>query len=77
MYDSDFPIKNCSVTRKQDKLYVKECMALTIDLKGMFGLCTFGSSYNLDGREFVCFNVDLVLLEIISPLISWCFVLLY
>ena len=55
------------------KLYVKECMALTIDLRGMFGLvCTFGSPYNLDGREFVCFNVDLVLLEIISPLVSWC-----
>jgi len=48
-------------------------MALTIDLRGMFGLvCTFGSPYNLDGREFVCFNVDLVLLEIISPLVSWC-----
>jgi len=37
--------------RKQAKLYVGECMALTIGLRGMFGLCTFGSPYSL-GKRF-------------------------
>ena len=37
-------------------------MALTISLRGMFGLCTFGSPCSLGGRGFVSFNVDLVLL---------------
>ena len=61
MCDSDFPVRGCSVcARKWDKLYIGECMALTFGLRGMFGLCTFGS---LDGRGFVGFNVDLVLLE--------------
>ena len=47
---------------KRDKLYVGECIALTISLRGMFGLCIFDSPYSLDGRRFVGFNVDLVLL---------------
>jgi len=34
-------------------------VALTIGLSGMFGLC---SSYSLDGRGYIDFNVDLVLL---------------
>ena len=37
-------------------------MALTISLRGLFGLCTCISPYSL-GRVFVGFNVDLVLLE--------------
>ena len=37
-------------------------MALTIGLRGMFGLCTFGNPYSRGGRGFVGFNVDLVLL---------------
>ena len=40
-------------------------VALTIDLKGMFGLCTFSSSYSLGERGFVGFNVDLILLEML------------
>jgi len=37
--DSDFLVRGCSVcARKWDKLYVGECMALTIGLSGMFGL---------------------------------------
>ena len=60
--DSDFP-GYCSVyVRKQDKLYVGKCMALTIGLSEMFGLCTFGSPYSFGGRGYVGFNVDLVLL---------------
>ena len=39
-------------------------MALTIRLRGMFGLCTFGP-YSLGRRGFVGFNVDLVLLGIL------------
>jgi len=36
--DSDFPVRDYSVcARKRDKLYVGECMALTIGLKGMYG----------------------------------------
>ena len=63
MCDSDFPVRGCSVcARKWDKLYIGECMALTFGLRGMFGLCTFGSPYSLGGRRFVDFNVDLVLL---------------
>ena len=43
MCDSDFPVTGCFIcARKRDKLYVEKCMALTIDLRGMFGLCTFG-----------------------------------
>jgi len=62
--DSDFLVRGCSVcTRKQDKLYVGECMSLTIDLRRVFGLCTFDSPYNLGGNGFVGFNVDLVLWE--------------
>ena len=61
--DSDFPVRDCKVcARKRDKLYVGECMALTIGLRGMFGLCTFGNPYSRGGRGFVGFNVDLVLL---------------
>ena len=57
MCDSDFSVRNCSVcASKRDKLYVGECMALTISLRGMFGLYTFGSPYSLGGRD----NVDLV-----------------
>ena len=53
--------RGCSVcAKKRDKLYVGECMALTIGLRGMFGLCTFDSPYNLSGRGFVDF--DLILL---------------
>jgi len=48
--------------RKRDKLYVGECMALTICLRRIFGLCTFGNPYSLGGRRFVSFNVNLVLL---------------
>ena len=59
MCDSDFPVKGCSVcARKRDKLYVGECMALTIGLRGMFGLCTFSNPFSLGGRGFVGFNVD-------------------
>ena len=37
MCDSDFSVRNCSVcARKRDKLYVGECIALTIGLRGMF-----------------------------------------
>jgi len=39
-------------------MYVGECIA--IGLRGMFGLCTFDSPYNLGGRGFVGF--DLILL---------------
>ena len=40
--DSDIPVKGCSVCAvKRDKLYVGECMALTIGPRGMFGLCIF------------------------------------
>ena len=61
--DSDFPVRGCSVcARKRNKLYVGECMALTIGLREMFDLCTFDSPYSLGGRGFVGFNVDLVLL---------------
>ena len=41
MCDSDFPVRDCSVCGS-GKLYVEESMALTIGLRGMFGLCTFG-----------------------------------
>ena len=36
-----------------------------IGLRGMFGLCTFGSPYSLGERGFVGFNVDLDLLEML------------
>jgi len=82
MCDSDFSIKGCSVcARKRDKLYVRECMALIIGLRGMFGLCTFNSPYS-----FVDFNIDLVLLGILlffhqdlvlHDYISWIFVKLF
>ena len=49
----------------RDKLYVGECMALTISLSGMFGLCTFDNPYSLGGRGYVDFNVDLILLGIL------------
>jgi len=63
MCDSDFPVRSCSVyAKKRDKLYVGECMTLTIGLSGMFCLCTFGNPYSLGGKGFVDFNVDLVLL---------------
>jgi len=81
MCDSDFSIRGCSVcARKWDKLYVGECMALTIDLRGMFGLCTFSSPYSFSGKGFVSFNVDLVYWECcFSPLErgSWCSMQLY
>ena len=51
-----------SVWAWKRELYVGECMALTISLRGMFGLCIFGSPYSLSGTRFVGFNVDLVLL---------------
>ena len=35
-------MRGCNVCAR-DKLDVGECMALTIGLNGMFGLCTFGS----------------------------------
>ena len=60
MSNSNFSVKGCSIyARKRDKLYVREFIALTIGMRGMFGLCTFGSSYSLDGRGFVSFSVDL------------------
>jgi len=40
-------------------------MALTIGLKGMFGLCIFDSPCSLGGRGFVSLNVDLILLEML------------
>ena len=61
MCDSDFLVRSCSVCARKRKLYVGECMALTIGLSGMFGLCTFGSPYSFGGRGYVGFNVDLVL----------------
>ena len=66
MCNSDFPVRGCSIcARKRDKLYIGECIALTIGLKGMFDLCIFGSPYSLGGRGFVGFNVDLVLLSML------------
>ena len=51
MCDSDFPVRSCSVcARKRDKLYVGECIALTIGLRGMFYLYTFGNPFSLGGR---------------------------
>jgi len=48
-------------------------MALTIGLRGKFSLCTFGSPYNLGGKKFVSFNVDLVLLRmLLFSLEFWC-----
>ena len=69
MCDSDFSIKGYSVcARKRNKLYIGECMALTIGLRGMFDLCTFSSPwwYNLGGSGFVGFNVDFVMLIFIG-----------
>jgi len=60
MCDSDFSVGYSVCARKRNKLYIGECMALTIGLRGMFDLCTFGSPYNLGGSGFVGFNVDLV-----------------
>ena len=58
MCDSDFLVRDCNVcAKKRDKLYVGECMALTIGLRGMFGLCTFSNPFSLGGRGFVGFNV--------------------
>ena len=65
------------MVRKRDKLYVGECMALTIGLRGIFGLCIFDSPYSLGERGFIGFNVDLVLLGMLFPLGSWCSVRLY
>jgi len=54
--------RDCSVcAKKQNKFYVRECMALTIGLSEMFGLCIFGNPYSF-GRGFVSFNVNLILL---------------
>ena len=82
MCDSDFSMRGCSVcARKRDKLY-GEYMALrsmAIGLRGMFGLCTFDSPYNLDGRGFVGFNVDLVLLGMLlfsSRILVFCTIVL-
>jgi len=37
MCDSNFPVKGCNVcARKRDKVYVGECMVLTIGLRRMF-----------------------------------------
>ena len=48
MYDSDFPMRGSICARKRDKLYIEECMVLTIGLRRrMFGLCTFDSPYSL------------------------------
>ena len=61
MCDSDFPVRGYSVcVGKRDKLYVGECI---IDLRGYLVCMTFGSPYSLSEREFVDFNVDLILLE--------------
>jgi len=50
---SNFPMRGCSVcARKRDK-YIEEYMELTISLRGMFGLHTFGNPYSLGGRGFV------------------------
>ena len=41
-------------------------MALTIGLRGMFGLCNcFDCLYSLNERGFVGFNVDLILLAML------------
>ena len=51
MCDSNFPLKGCNVcARKRDKVYVGECMVLTIGLRRMFGLGTFDRKYSL-GRK--------------------------
>ena len=60
MCNSDFLIMGCSA-RKRDKLYVGKYIVLTISLRWMFDLCTFGNPYSLGGRGFVGFNVDLIL----------------
>ena len=65
MCDSDFSVRSYSVCPRKRELYVGEYMALTIGLREIFGLCTFGSPYSFGGRGFVGFNVDLVLLEIL------------
>ena len=66
MCDSDFPVRSCSVcARNRNKLYVGECMALTIGLREIFGLCTFDSPYSLGGRGLGSFNVNLVLLRML------------
>ena len=73
-------MRDCSVcARKRNKLYVGECMVLTIGLSGMFDLCTFGSSYSLGERGFVGFNVDLVLLRMLlfsTRIIVFCAIIL-
>jgi len=54
-------------------------MALTISLRETFDLCTFVwlSPYSLDGRKFVGFNVDLILLGMLlfSTLVFYAIVL--
>jgi len=40
-------------------------MALTIGLRGMLALCIFGRPYSLGGREFLGFNVVLIMLEML------------
>jgi len=78
MYVSDFPIRGFSFsTKKSERSYVGEFTALTIGLKGLSGLCIlciFGRPYSLDGRGFVGFNVNLILLgKLLFLLESWFF----
>jgi len=58
----DFSIRGFSSSaRKRERSYVGDFMALTIGLRGS-DLCIFGRPYSLGGKEFVGFNVNLILL---------------
>jgi len=60
----DFPTRGFSSSaRKRERSYIGEFTALTIDLRGLSGLCIFGRPYSLGGRGFVGFNVNIILLE--------------
>ena len=52
-------------------------MVLTIGLRGMFDLCTFGNSYRLEGRGFVGFNVDLILVAFSTKILMFSTIVLY
>jgi len=61
----DFPIRGFSSSVRKGERSYGEFMALTIGLRG---LCIFGKSYSLSGREFVGFNVNVILLEKLASL---------
>jgi len=73
MCDSDFSMRDCTVcVRKRDKLYVEECMALTIGMSGIFDLLLIV----LAGKDFlmlICFYWKCCF----SPLGSWFCVIIF